>query len=378
MKARKPWRYRLDRAIRSGAMGAVGLIAGGTEHQTLEQLRPTMRKILLVRANYRIGNIVLTLPAVAAFRENYPEARIDFVGGPAAKLLFEKQVLDNIYVIPRRFPAVLWQLPGLLKNLRSTNYDLAVDVSCSQSGMASLIIGASGARIRVGCQGKWDQFLNFKIPKLRSINKYYKLTELLEHLRLHDVRLLGDLHLSDSEKEQGLASLTALSRKGEGALVGVFVGGRKLREKRWSTENFVQVIHELRNRGFRVVTFLGPEEQDIADRLRNSLGPGLPVVFEPSVRKFAAILSNLDLFICADSGPMHLACTVGVRVLAIFQERDLERWAPPRIIARSLSGAQGVTAANVVNAALAELQDPPKRRATQLQLARSERATLHS
>ena len=87
------------------------------------------------------------------------------------------------------------------------------------------------------------------------------------------------------------------------------------------------------------------------------------------------MLSHLDLFVCADSGPMHLACTVGVRVLAIFQERDVERWAPPPMIARSLSGPQGVTAADVVNAALAELV-PPERRATQLDCARSERATL--
>ena len=221
-----------------------------------------------------------------------------------------------------------------------------------------------------------DQFFNFKIPKLRSTNKYYKLTELLGHLRLHDIRVQGDLHLSNSEKERGLTSLTALVPKGEGALVGVFVGGRKLREKRWSTENFIQVIHELSARGFRVVTFVGPEEEDIAKRLRGSLGPGLPVVFEPSVRRFAAMLSHLDLFVCADSGPMHLACTVGVRVLAIFQERDIERWAPPPMIARSLSGPQGVTATDVINAALAELKDRSERRETHLDCARSERATL--
>jgi heptosyltransferase III len=368
LKTRKPWRYRLDRAIRSGAMRAVGMLAARARPETLEEYRTSVRKILLVRANYRIGNAVLTLPAVAAFRENFPDARIDFVGAPVAKLLFQNQALDNIYAMPRRFPAVLWQLATLLKNLRSTNYDLAVDVSCSQSGMGSLIVAGSGARIRAGCQGKWDQFFNLKIPKLCSINKYQKLSELLGHLKLHDVRLLATLNLSKTEKEQGLVTLAALRPKGEGALVGVFVGGRKLREKRWSMENFVQVIRDLQGRGFRMVTFLGPEEEDIGDQLRGSLGPGFPVIFEPSVRKFAAIVSNLDLFICGDSGPMHLACTVGVRVLAIFQQRDVERWAPPRLIARALSSAQGLTAAEVLDAALVELKDRSERR-TQLDAA---------
>src|SRR3954454_10352124 len=117
LKIRKPWRYRLDRAIRSGAMRAVGMLAGRAQPQRLEEHWTSVDKILLVRANYRIGNAVLTLPAVAAFRENFPDARIDFVGGPVAKLLFQNQALNNIYAIPRRFPAVLWQFATLLKNL---------------------------------------------------------------------------------------------------------------------------------------------------------------------------------------------------------------------------------------------------------------------
>ena len=73
------------------------------------------------------------------------------------------------------------------------------------------------------------------------------------------------------------------------------------------------------------------------DSFNTSLDPEIPVIFEPAVRKFAALVAQLDLLICCDSGPMHLACAAGVPVLAIFQERYVKRWAPPRSAARVLS-----------------------------------------
>jgi hypothetical protein len=72
---------------------------------------------------------------------------------------------------------VLW------RKIRSTAYDLAVDVSCSQSAMGSLIVGLSGARIRAGCAGKWDRFFNLKIAKLAEVNKYRKLKRQIPQAR---------------------------------------------------------------------------------------------------------------------------------------------------------------------------------------------------
>jgi ADP-heptose:LPS heptosyltransferase len=52
---------------------------------------------------------------------------------------------------------------------------------------------------------------------------------------------------------------------------------------------------------------------------------------------------------------MHLACTVGTPVLAIFQQRDVARWAPPPSVARVVCAPQSVSAADVLRAALEEL-----------------------
>jgi len=348
-------RYRLDRLIRRLVMGGILGLAPKRQPISIDLRRQDLKRILLVRANFRMGNAILTLPAIAAFRKRYPQARIDYLGSQMSRLLFLHQPLDHHYEAPRGFPQVFWQYPILIRRLRATGYDLALDLSCSQSALAALIIGLSGARMRAGSAGKWDALYDVRIEKLSESNKYRKLTSLLEAAGLEGVAEVGRLEFSASELSEGRASFARAVGKVTGPVVGVFIGGRKLRGKRWPLENFVEVVVSLRRRGYRVVTFLGPEEADLMDEIKSALGPDAILVAEPSARRFAVIVSQLDLFICCDSGPMHLACAVGVRVLAIFRERDLKRWSPPASVARTVSAAGPVNSSAVLEAALQEL-----------------------
>ena len=344
-------RYRLDRWIRSIVMRAIGWFAPKSAVANLDSGNPSIKRILLVRANFRMGNAVLALPAIAAFRKNFPAAAIDFVGSPISNLLFQGQPLNRHYVAPRRFPHVLWQYPRLIRRLRANRYDLAVDVGCSQSGGAAFIIGLSGARIRAGIAGKWDQLFNMKIPKPREKNKYRKLTIFLAALHLERIDSLSALEFSAAEKIAGLEKIESIVGKKSERTVGIFPGGRKLHGKRWPLENFAEVLKGVQRSGASVVVFLGPEEKDMADSLRESFDPSVPVIFEPSARKFAAIVAHLDLLICGDSGPMHLACATGVPVVAIFQPRNLSRWAPPPSAGRAVCDPNGVNTAMVLEAA---------------------------
>ncbi len=356
---KKALRYRADRWIRHWVMRAIGWIAPASGAVGTELRGLPIEKILLVRANFRIGNAILALPAIASFKENFPGAQIDFVGAPVAHQLFQGQPLQNHYCAPRRFPYVLWQYPQLIRRLRANRYDLAVDVSYSQSGLGSFIVGLSGARIRAGLSGKWDRLFNLKVPRLAQRNKYAKLTDFLAALGLRAGATVGRVEFSAAEQRAARQQLDAVLAPTAAKKIGVFVGARKLRGKRWPLANFVEVIGGLAARGFNVAALVGPEEDDLVAPLKASLGADLPVVCEPSLRKFAALVAHLDLFICCDSGPMHLACAVGTPVLAIFQEHDVARWAPPPSAARALCGSAGVGAARVLDAAIEELARPP-------------------
>jgi heptosyltransferase-3 len=306
------------------------LLIARSEEQPLDLHHQEVRKILIVRATFRLGSSVLAIPAILCFRKRFPHARIDFIGAPVSATLFQHLPIDHCFTLTRRFPASAWDYPRLLRKLRSIGYDLAVDVSCSQSAMGSFLTGLSGARSRAGLRGKWDQWFNVRIPRPSERNKYEILLAFIRNLGLEADVAIPSLALTEAERAEAHKKISALPGSTFAIrTVGVFVGGRKAWDKRWPIENFCQVITALRSQDLNVLTFVGPEEKDSFRYFRDALGFDTPLVFEPSIRAFAAMVANCDLFVTCDSGPMHMACGLGIPTVAIFQHRNFDRWGPP-------------------------------------------------
>jgi len=118
---------------------------------------------------------------------------------------------------------------------------------------------------------------------------------------------------------------------------------------------FIDLAAALRRSVAKVAVFVGPEEKSLIDFFKRRLGTDIPVLFEPSVRIFAAMVAGCDLFVTADSGPMHLACAVGTRTVAIFQKADHQHWGPPESLARIVYRHGGTTVEEVLNVCLEEL-----------------------
>ena len=348
--------YKLNKAI-SGAAGRImNLVKPRSADVKVDLSREPIEKILLVRANFRMGDCVLASPAILLFRKNFPGARIDFVGSPMSRALFHNLPFDRHYEITRRFPDASWAYFRLIKQIRSAGYDLAVDVSGSQSAMGAFVVGFSGARLRAGLRGRKDRWLNIRLPKPAERNKYRTLPALVAALGLRTEELCPSVALAAEEKAEGKRKIAAALGPGEGPLAAVFVGGRASRRKRLPAEYFLRLAAGLRRSGARVAVFVGPEEKDLIEFFKRSVEPDVPVLYEPSVRLFAAMVSGCDLFVTSDSGPMHLACAVGTRVVAIFQRRNYHHWGPPPALGRIIFRKGGPAADEVVNACVEELR----------------------
>jgi heptosyltransferase-3 len=143
--------------------------------------------------------------------------------------------------------------------------------------------------------------------------------------------------------------------------VGIFVGGRKTRGKRWPKLHFVEVAAQLRSKGARIVIFVGPEERDLFEYFHNVLSFRSVVVFEPDPRSFAAMVANCDLFVACDSGPLHLACALRTRTIAIFLRRNFDRWGPLSSLAQIVYREDGASPELVVDACCSELANRSSR-----------------
>lgn len=356
MHNKKSFICSLNKTMRTLAIRAISIAKGRVSEERLAFQEKRIGKILLVRTTRRMGNSILATPAIFLFRRNFPHARIDFVGNPMSKVLFKNLPIDNHFSINSHFPNSLSDCFLLLNKIRSEDYDLAVDVSCSQSAMGSFIVGFSGARFRVGLQGKWDHWFNIRIPRPAEINKYQVIPKLIGAMGIETQEVFPRLILSTTEKAEGKRKIETIIGGNHTSIVGVFVGGRKIKGKRWPTENFLQLIKALHIHGIKIGVFFGPEEKESMEYFRQALGKDVPLISEPSVLGFASLVSNCTLFISCDSGPMHLACALGVRTIAIFQNPDFKRWGPPSEISKIIYKPEGVSADEVLHVSLEELQ----------------------
>jgi heptosyltransferase-3 len=207
----------------------------------------------------------------------------------------------------------------------------------------------------VGREGKWDFWYDVKIPKPAEPNKYRLLPAFVAAMGLEADEVLPKVILSPEEIAAATGVLRAMGIDERASIVGVFVGARKRYGKRWPESNFVRLIQSLTARRARVIAFVGPEEQGLMAYFEGNLPPDTPVIYEPSLRKFAAMVSRCDLFVTCDSGPMHLACALGVRTVALFLKSDFRRWGPPSANARILHDPEGVSLEKVEASCLAEL-----------------------
>jgi ADP-heptose:LPS heptosyltransferase len=352
----KPLRYICDHAIRVAVMWIMNRITVRACQEPVDFRSENVKRILLVRALFRLGDSILSLPAVELMRSNFPEAEIDFVGPRIAKKLFENLSINRFYEIERSFPWVCSSYLVLLNRLRRRKYDLALDTSGSSAALGSFIVGFSGARFRIGMRGKWDRWCNVRLTRPTELNKYSNLPLLIKSLGLKsqkDVR--AKLALTRLESAAGRERIKALTGTYEGSIVGIFVGGRKSRGKRWPAGNFIQLAMFLSAHGARPVLFVGPEEIELMAHLRCDLSQRVPVLFEPDIRKFSSLVAHCDLFVACDSGPMHLACALGVVTVAIFLKNNFDRWGPPPELARVVFSEYSVEVGNVVEACQMEL-----------------------
>lgn len=114
-----------------------------------------------------------------------------------------------------------------------------------------------------------------------------------------------------------------------GTLVGLAPAARWGPSKQWPVERFGRLAERLRVSGLTPVVVVGPGEALVAREVEASAGRELPTLgMTMDVAGLASLLAGLDLLVCNDSGPMHLAAGVGTPVVALFGPTDPGRTEP--------------------------------------------------
>ncbi|HEY7984717.1 MAG TPA: lipopolysaccharide heptosyltransferase II [Ktedonobacterales bacterium] len=325
---------RTAQAVVRLAVGGAGTLARAGQRAVVADRR--VRRILVIRMDL-IGDVVLSLPAVRALRQAYPDAAIDFLAQPSSAAILAGQP-DIAHVLT--YDAGIWRNPAailrranrqaaraIFRRLRQPRYDLCVSIS---GDWASILAWLSGARRRVGyAREAYRGMLTDPVPGGRYA------------IRRHEVEYVRELARAAGgrEAENTLPELTVLPAavatvatllaeadldEPRGPLVALHAGARNGLAKRWPTALWAELAARLaRDLGARVALVGAPGDGEIAGEIAHAAGAGVvDLTGRTSLPELAALLARCDLLVSGDSGPLHIACAVGTPVAGLYGPTD--------------------------------------------------------
>ncbi|MEI6845561.1 MAG: glycosyltransferase family 9 protein [Candidatus Firestonebacteria bacterium] len=301
-----------------------------------------IKKIVVVRQHDPLGDVLISTAILPNLIRAFPDAELDVIARPG---LSEKDIFTNnpaikeVVVFSKKEFFSPFKIFYFLNKIRRKRYDLAIIAGSTSISFTSLLLAyLSKAGIRAGYSGEHfgkqlytETFLTTPVPYDETVVKHQAVRNLdiLSYLNIPVPSNEHCMFISESEKAKALAKLEENGIfKPADIIIGIHLGANAL-QNRWPAANFAAISNYLiKTPGTKIVVFYGAKEKELIDSFR-SLAVNKVYIQDPlPLREFAAMLSLLNLFICNDTGVLHVAAAVGTKTLAIFGPTDPKQWNP--------------------------------------------------
>ena len=302
-----------------------------------------MKHILIINLG-GIGDLLLSTPALKALRDLYPEAEISvLVPAGAYEIMKSLSYIDRIITFDLEFGRIV-SFSNILKNLktlsilRKKQFDVAINmrtlVSERSAKKIKILLSIIRPEMKVGRNTEgWGCFFDINIPETITGTKHE-----IEY-NIDTVKALGaeiidrtiDFDIDEQSEEKIAKILAKESILKQTTLIGLHPGGRPSR--RWSIENFIKVAENVHKRiPCKLVVTGGESEISLTKELVGaSHTEVINLAGKLSIGELGAIIKRCNLFICNDTGPMHISAVLGTPLVAIFGPGDIAHYDPRQI-----------------------------------------------
>jgi predicted lipopolysaccharide heptosyltransferase III len=286
-------------------------------------------KILLLQLK-RIGDLILTTPAIAALQERFPEAHVTMVvSSKCGDLLPAIPNVDRILMAQRNLRDV-----ALFLAVTGSRFDYCVDFT--RNDRSAFLAFLSGARKRIVSYRVRDQsksrarlytdFVNVRMRDLHTID--YNLA-LLDPLDIRGASCPLHLQLPQSayEKAEAFRRNWKVSKP-----YIVLHPGSAREEKLWEAARWARVIERFgRDDDFDLVLTGGAsnhEQAHIAAIKKETQQQIIDLSGKTDLLTLAALIGEARLLVTVDSAPMHLAAATRTPQVILFGPTNPFHWRP--------------------------------------------------
>jgi len=276
-----------------------------------------MRRILIVKLG-ALGDVVHAIPVAAALRRAFPSARIDWLISSK-----HREILDLVPVIDRRLVLNDSRLFGVIRELRGSKYDVAIDL---QGLIKSAVLArASGAPRVVGFTSRYAReraaswfYTDRHDPGGGGM--YHVDERHVVYTNLGVLRTLGiEPGPPEFPLEQIESAVAARVAEQTGGRYAILNAGAAWPNKRWPPARLAMVAMELRARyALPSVAVWGPNEEWLARELVEKSSRAALLSPQTTIADVVALARGASLYLSGDTGPAHIAAAVGTPVVGIY------------------------------------------------------------
>ena len=294
--------------------------------------------ILIVKLS-AIGDVVHTLPSLAALRNLYPDAHITWVIEEASSDLIQSHpYLDRVIISRRkkwiddlkhgRIDKSLREMKSFIHDLKARPYDLVIDFH----GLfkSAMVVSLSSGKRKLGYDSMQELsgfFLNEKIPedmKKHAVDRYLDFPRYLG-ADVKEAEFLIPIGEENKRNVEGLLRTHGIEKEDKYVAISpVALWETKL----WEDEKFARLCDLITEEQKVKVVFTGSDRGKL-ERIQSLMkSSSINLGGKTTLRELAYLYQLASLLITTDSGPMHIAAAVGTPVIALFGPTDPLRTGP--------------------------------------------------
>lgn len=282
---------------------------------------------ILIRSTNWIGDVVLTFPAIATIRKNFPGSYIAILCKPWVAPILENNPDVNEVILYDQggIHKGIGRL-GLVRILRRKGFDLAILLQNAFD--AAMLTFMARIPIRAGYNtDARGVLLTNKVILEESVLKKHQVYYYLEMLNALGMGIVDDDPTIKVSAEAGNMASKILNsyniQDGE-LLVGINPGASFGSAKRWLPERYA-MLSDMISESFdaKVLLFGSSREKVVSEMIvRLAKSDIVDIAGKTSLIEAMALIEKCSIFVTNDSGLMHIAAALHIPVVAVFGSTD--------------------------------------------------------
>jgi lipopolysaccharide heptosyltransferase II len=283
---------------------------------------PSQIKTILIISPPRLGDFIYSIPVLKSLKKAFPHSEITVVSNyylkdfikifPFVEELISYKDYEDISIL---------EILKIIKNLRRRKFDLGIDLNCNYPLKPALLLTFSKVKFKIGydidARGfGFDMRLNF-LPNAH-----------IKDILLKSIYFLTKENTVDSLSfdipAQSIQKIEEILREKQitpgDFLIGIHPGAH-YPTQRWPRERFLKLAEVLSN--FHKVIII-----DFRNNLVKTASSKAHVIADLSLVELASLIKRCNLLVCNNSGPLHLACSLGTPTVSMMGPTHPELWWP--------------------------------------------------